>query len=457
MIGHVPLVVSAHDVIPSHFLVADTPLATAPSKTAQDKTSTAAASPSTTTSTAKDAATSTQASVTPKSEGNHNNHKRDVVVEADRSKVVNKKTDVAAKIAAPATPIEQVRGQSKFGSPSPVSTPTDTKATIIVPSKVDNKRETSDKTAIKEEPKQQISSAIPSDSAKSNKAETPIVENTKATTHDHHKRETTTVKEDVKKTPSQVSSSAAADKKIAHHVDPKVNPKTKLASLDSKPIPISTVKSNSPQKQIKRETTNVAVETIKPSTNTESIAKDFQTSHRIPEHVHQTNVRNEDGKFQTSHHIPAHPAPVVVGVTPKKAEADITPKSVVVVPATLVESAKKDETVKDTKPVVGSRHRRDTSKTAKVVDSAIPSESYKPKAATPAAVPIKSADHLARVPLTKTTTLVETPKASTQQNGHAAHSHVARTKRDHKAAVLLPVPVDQIVKHSQAAPEIHHQ
>lgn len=453
-VAHIP-------IIPTHYIITETGGDSSSKSTTLDKTT---AAPSTTT--VKDAPTS---SVTSKPEAIHKNIKRDAIED--------KKTNADQKVNSHSTPAEQVRGQSKFGAPA-TTTATESAKVSKVEVKHDTPKLAEHPIVVKES-----SSDLHKDHI-STAAATKEADKIQTSKHDQHKREATTVKGDSKKAsplsnPTIATPSALlkSDSKATDKVDAK---KATSSSVDSKPIPTSSEKpAHDSVKHPKRETTKAAETKTadtkpEPIPSTPKISSDFHTSHHIPEHI-QSHLRNDEGKFQTSHHIPTHssaPAPVVVGVTPKKTEEATKTDSVATTEAAKKEQSK-DE-VKDTKPI-GSRHRRDT-KTTTVTTTGKPESPKKP------------ADHLARVPLTKTETVeavkkVETAKSSVetskadeagktkQQNGHAAHSEADRIKRENKATptsaettkktpeehhgLVFPVPVGQIVKNSEAAPEIH--
>lgn len=422
-VAHIPVILAPHQ-IPTHFIISDT--GDASSKSPADKTTSA---PSTT---EKIASSTAKAAITAKSEENHKNIKRDVVVGTNKPKVEDKKTESNPKVATTTTETtKDVKTENKSEKPSKTTT-------VSV--------------------KESVSADLPNEHlSKSDSAKvTKEADKSQVTKHDQHKREATTVKEDSKKSTSgsiQLSNPTIATPSILLKSEKKVADQVDTKKVDSKPIPTEKPAHDSTSSQLKhpkRETTKGAETKPEPAPANAEPTKDFHTSHRIPEHI-QSHLRNDEGKFQTSHHIPTHSAPVVVGVTPKKPADAVVAKSDAI---STTESAKKEQTkeeVKNTKPSTGSRHRRDTATTVK------------PDSST------KSGDHLVRVPLTKSKP-VEVTKPQ-QQNGHAAHSDAdARIKRESKAStavdskkvpeehhssLVFPVPVDQIVKHSEAAPEIH--
>lgn len=126
---------------------------------------------------------------------------------------------------------------------------------------------------------------------------------------------------------------------------------------------------------------------------TAQASPEFHTSHRIPEHIEADRRQAEEHSFQTAHQIPSHPPLPVVVALHPKVVTTAAPKS--------ASDVNKDSSTAAS--IKGHRHRRDDG--AAVADGVTES----------------------------------------------VHHH------EHVAGLVFPVPVGQIVKHSLAAPEIHHQ
>lgn len=176
-------------------------------------------------------------------------------------------------------------------------------------------------------------------------------------------------------------------------------------------------------------------------------AVEFHTSHRIPEHVEAIRRQSEEHNFHTAHQIPSHPPPVVVALHPK---GDIG-----VVEAVTRPSAATD-TMTTAKQVFGQRHRRDTdapvteseTSNSDIDNSEISASNDEKTTVSPSNSKSPAAGSLLKPTENPSKTQDENASAAQHEDQSNAHPH---------SGLHFPVPVDRILKHSQAAPQIYHQ